>query len=219
MIVPLQEIHCFSAAYINFDDCELAGENNTRFSAARSGPAKITRKFRRLKPPSKSILLFSLAHPWPPNATLCSAVLFGFATENHKPSEITRVLVPPAPLPTLCLTCHRPNLSYTQLCPCATAIGASSTHAPPPPTPPPTSPLRPPPSHGSGAPPEAAAGSSGLTAPPLAPPPAAVPLSTGHHCLRLLRPLLRHPPAESEASVLLCIIYVNDFSCKSCKNT
>jgi hypothetical protein len=41
----LQEIHSFSAAYINFGGCELAGKNNTSFSAARGGPVKITGKF------------------------------------------------------------------------------------------------------------------------------------------------------------------------------
>jgi hypothetical protein len=51
------------------------------------------------------------------------------------------------------------------------------------------------------------------------PPPGVAPPSAGHHCPRLLRPLLRHPLAEFEASVLLYIISVNDFSCKRCKNT
>jgi hypothetical protein len=51
------------------------------------------------------------------------------------------------------------------------------------------------------------------------PPPGVAPPSAGHHCPLLLRPLLRHPLAEFEASVLLYIISVNDFSCKRCKNT
>jgi hypothetical protein len=41
----LQEIHSFSAAYINFGGCELAGKNNTSFSAGRGGPVKIPAKF------------------------------------------------------------------------------------------------------------------------------------------------------------------------------
>jgi hypothetical protein len=40
MFLALQGIDCFSVAYINFDDFELADENNRSFSAARKNCQK-----------------------------------------------------------------------------------------------------------------------------------------------------------------------------------
>jgi hypothetical protein len=40
MFLALQGIDCFSVAYINFDDFELADENNRSFSAARKNRQK-----------------------------------------------------------------------------------------------------------------------------------------------------------------------------------